>query len=81
MMKVKDLSPQLQNVVRSLPLEQPSEPMTIAGSLTILVVCERQGGVIDRDRIQQNLMTQRLEILARRYLRDLRRQANVDLRL
>ena len=55
--------------------------MTIAGSLTILVVCERQGGVIDRDRIQQNLMTQRLEILARRYLRDLRRQANVDLRL
>lgn len=81
MMKVKDLSPQLQNVVRSLPLEQPSEPMTIAGSLTILVVCERQGGVIDRDRIQQNLMAQRIEILARRYLRDLRRQANVDLRL
>ncbi len=80
-MKVKDLSPQLQSVVQSLPLDQPSEPMTIAGSLAILVVCERQGGAIDRERIQQNLMAQRIEILARRYLRDLRRQANVDLRL
>ena len=80
-MKVKDLSPQLQSVVQTLPLEQPSEPMTIAGNLAILVVCERQGGAVDRDRIQQNLMAQRIEILARRYLRDLRRQANVDLRL
>jgi peptidyl-prolyl cis-trans isomerase SurA len=55
--------------------------MSIAGSLAILVVCERRGGDIDRNRIQNNLMAQRVEILARRYLRDLRRQANVDLRL
>ena len=81
LMKVADLSPQLQSLVQSLPLEQPSEPINIAGSLAILVVCERQGGAIDRDRIQNNLMAQRVEILARRYLRDLRRQANVDLRL
>ncbi len=81
MMKVTDLSPKLQSLVASLPLEQPSEPMSIAGSLAILVVCERRGGDIDRNRIQNNLMAQRVEILARRYLRDLRRQANVDLRL
>ena len=81
LMKVTDLSPALQSLVQSLPLEQPSEPINIAGSLAILVVCERQGGVVDRDRIQRNLIAQRLEILARRYLRDLRRQANVDLRL
>ncbi len=81
LMKVTDLSPALQSLVQSLPLEQPSEPINIAGSLAILVVCERQGGVIDRNRIENNLMAQRVEILARRYLRDLRRQANVDLRL
>ncbi len=81
LMKVKDLSPVLRSLVQSLPLEQPSEPMNIAGSLAILVVCERQGGVIDRNRIENNLKAQRVEILARRYLRDLRRQANVDLRL
>jgi peptidyl-prolyl cis-trans isomerase SurA len=80
-MKVSDLSPKLQSLVESLPLEQPSEPMSIAGSLAILVVCERKSGDIDRNRIQNNLMAQRLENLARRYLRDLRRQANVDLRL
>jgi peptidyl-prolyl cis-trans isomerase SurA len=81
LMKVTDLSPKLQSLIQSLPLEQPSEPINIAGSLAILVVCERQGGAIDRNRIQNNLMAQRVEIQARRYLRDLRRQANVDLRL
>lgn len=81
MLNVADLSPQLKSLVQSLPLEQPSEPVNIAGSLAILVVCERQGGAVDRERIQRNLIAQRLEILARRYLRDLRREANVDLRL
>jgi len=81
MLQVDDLSPQLKDLVRSMPLEQPSEPVNIAGSLAILVVCERQGGAIDRERIERNLMAQRVEILARRYLRDLRREANVDLRL
>jgi peptidyl-prolyl cis-trans isomerase SurA len=81
MLKLADLSPQLKGLVQNLPLEQPSDPVNIAGSLAILVVCERQGGAIDRERIQRNLMAQRVEILARRYLRDLRREANVDLRL
>lgn len=81
LLQVADLSPAMQDLARSLPLEQPSDPMTIAGSLAILVVCERQGGAIDRERVERNLLAQRLEILARRYLRDLRRQANVDLRL
>jgi peptidyl-prolyl cis-trans isomerase SurA len=81
LMNVTDLSPKLRSLVESLPLEQPSEAINIAGSLAILVVCERQGGAIDRSRIENNLMAQRVENLARRYLRDLRRQANVDLRL
>jgi peptidyl-prolyl cis-trans isomerase SurA len=55
--------------------------VNIAGNLAILVVCERQGGAIDRERIHRNLIAQRLDIQARRYLRDLRREANVDLRL
>lgn len=81
MLQVADLSPQLKGLVLSLPLEQPSDPVNIAGNLVILVVCEREGGEIDRERIQRNLMAQRVEIQARRYLRDLRREANVDLRL
>jgi peptidyl-prolyl cis-trans isomerase SurA len=81
MLNVADLSPQLKGLVQSLPLEQPSEPVNIAGNLAILVVCERQGGAIDRERIHRNLIAQRLDIQARRYLRDLRREANVDLRL
>lgn len=81
LLQVKDLSPALQDLVQSMPLEQASAPITMAGNLAILVVCERAGGAIDRERIQRNLLAQRLEILARRYLRDLRREAIVDMRL
>ncbi len=81
LLEVKDLSPALRNLVEGLPLEQPSRPLDIGGALAIMVVCEREGGGFDRTKIERSLLTQRVELLARRYLRDLRRQANVDLRL
>lgn len=81
LLAVEDLSPDLRNRIEGLPLEQPSAALEIGGALAIFVVCERQGGGFDRARIERSLLGQRVEILARRYLRDLRRQANVDLRL
>jgi len=81
LLEVKDLAPDLRNLVEGLPLEQPSRLLDIGGALAIFVVCEREGGGFDRQKIERSLLTQRVELLARRYLRDLRRQANVDLRL
>ena len=49
----------------------------------IVMVCERKdppGGLPSRDQITETLGQARLDALARRYLRDLRRSAYVDIR-
>jgi peptidyl-prolyl cis-trans isomerase SurA len=79
--KLADLPENLRQVVDSLPLEQPSEPLQVAGGIAVLVVCDRQGDQVIRDRIRDNLLAQRAEMLSRRKLHDLRRAANVDIRL
>ncbi len=76
-----DLPPRIRDVVISLPIGQASPPMEVSGGLGILVVCERTDSGVDRDQIRDRLSTQRLDMLARRYMRDLRRSANVDIRL
>ncbi|MHA1151077.1 MAG: peptidylprolyl isomerase [Alphaproteobacteria bacterium] len=79
--KAGDLPPEIRNVVLSLPIGQASAPMVVPGGLGILVVCERTDSGVDRVKIRDRLSTQRLDMLARRYMRDLRRSANVDIRL
>jgi peptidyl-prolyl cis-trans isomerase SurA len=66
--------------VAELEVEQASQPMEVAGGLAVLMVCERTGG-IDRQQIRRNLQQERLNMLSQRYMRDLRRQANIDVRL
>ena len=80
--KVKpgDLPPRTRDAVISLPIGQASPPMEVPEGLGILVVCERTDSGIDRARIRDRLSAQRLDMLARRYMRDLRRSANVDIR-
>ena len=57
---------------------QPSPPVEVPGGLGILVVCERTDSGVDRAKIRDRLSGQRLDMLARRYMRDLRRSANVE---
>ena len=78
--KPGDLPPRIRDVVISLPIGQASPPLEVPGGLGVLVVCERTDSGIDRARIRDRLSAQRLDMLARRYMRDLRRSANVDIR-
>jgi peptidyl-prolyl cis-trans isomerase SurA len=80
-LKLSDLSPDLRKAVKDLPIGQPSQPHLIQGNMTLLVVCGREESGIDRKRIHQRLVLERLDMLARRYMRDLRRSANVDIRI
>lgn len=79
--KLADLSPMLRRVVANLPVGEASEAVKLPSGISVLLVCERENDGIDRDKIRQSLVSQRLDLLARRYLRDLRRAANVDMRL
>jgi peptidyl-prolyl cis-trans isomerase SurA len=79
--KLSDLPAQIRDAVMALPAGQPSQPVSVSGGLSVLVVCDRAESGIGRKRIQERLTAQRLDMLSRRYMRDLRRNANVDIRL
>jgi peptidyl-prolyl cis-trans isomerase SurA len=78
--KMSALPDEIRPKVADLPLETASEPMQVAGGYAVLMVCERTGG-IDREQIRRSLQQERLNMLAQRYMRDLRRQANVEIQM
>lgn len=79
--RLVELPAQMRNLVTTLPVDQPSSPQRAPEGVALLLVCERDEGDIDRERIRQQIANERLGLLARRYMRDLRRAANVDLRI
>jgi peptidyl-prolyl cis-trans isomerase SurA len=80
-LKLSELPENLRRAVEPLTVGQASAPMRSSAGISLLLVCSRQDDGIDRERIRASLIAQRLDLLARRYLRDLRRAANVDIRL
>ncbi len=79
--KLDDLPDGIRQLVRGLPIGQPSQPVQVSGGISLITVCQREGGEIDRERIRDRLLNQRLSRVSRRYLRDLVRAANLDLRI
>lgn len=76
-----DLPDQIRETIRPLAVGEPSAPLRVGGGVGVLAVCERQKATIDRNEIRQRLMQERGNMLTQRYMRDLRRQAFVDIRL
>jgi peptidyl-prolyl cis-trans isomerase SurA len=83
--KIADLNPALRPLVADLKVGAPSPPVETPGQgVAIMMVCERQeppSNLPSRDDIMENLTRQRLDLIARRYLRDLRRTAFIDVRV
>lgn len=82
-LRVGDVNPAIRDKVRTLQAGQTSEPIRSGSTLVVLVACAREeapGGLPSKSDIEEMLLRQRLELLSRRYLRDLRRQANVEIR-
>jgi peptidyl-prolyl cis-trans isomerase SurA len=80
--RLGDLNEQLKRVAADLPVGVASEPQRTPSGIQTIMVCERQeAGALPRDQIRETLLRQRVDMLARRYLRDLRRSAFIDLRI
>lgn len=85
-LKAADLSQEMRNLVNRLPVGQVSPAIVQKNGVGVIMVCskgEAQGGGKGptRDEIGETILRQRLDTLARRYLRDLRRGAYVDVRV
>lgn len=87
-LKLTDLSPRLQSVVGELPIGQASAPIDFENNSIVMVVCERTGpGAApaapqqpDREAVAQRLLAEKLDGESRKYLRDLRQSAYIDIR-
>ena len=80
---VADLPREFQSVVRDLPIGRGSAPIVREASIHVIIVCDRKTDKIeapDRESIARALGSTRLSLMARRYLRDLRRDAIVEIR-
>ena len=81
--KAAELPAQVRQVALGLGVAEASKPMAIPGGVGVIMVCERKeppGGLPTREELAEQLGRARLDALARRYLRDLRRGAYVDIR-
>ena len=83
--RIGDLAPAIRPTVFNLKIGELSEPIRLDGGLLTLMVCEREdpksANLPSREEIAEQLTRQRLDLAARRYLRDLRRAAVVDIRV
>lgn len=83
-LRVKDLPTALQSVVATLPVGQVGKPIATNQGVRLLMVCDRVEPTKkkpDRAAIAETLLARRAEHLSRRYMRDLRRDAFIDIRL
>src|SRR6516165_7148162 len=84
-LRVDQISPAMRSLVLGLEPGQASQPIVQKNGVGVIMVCEKAAPsaptIPTREEIGETLMRQRLETLARRYMRDLRRTAFVDVRL
>jgi len=81
--KAGELPTQIRDAVLKLGVAEASKPLPFAGGVAVIMVCQRKdppGGLPTREEISESLARERLDTYARRYLRDLRRGAYVDIR-
>ena len=82
-LKLKELSSEIAKEIKNLPIGQPSLPIQVGENVTIFAVCQRSSPSPSsgRDQVRQKLLKEKLDIVARRFLRDMRANAIIDIRI
>lgn len=83
-LRAANISPEMRTLVNKLAIGEASEPIVQKNGVGVIMVCAKGksgGGAVTREEAGESLLRQRLDTVARRYLRDLRRNAYVDVRV
>jgi peptidyl-prolyl cis-trans isomerase SurA len=75
--------PQFRQVLATLPIGKPSQPLVGPDGIGVVTVCSRDQKNVatpSRDDIRRQLISERVELLSRQLMRDLRRQASIEIR-
>lgn len=82
-LRLRDLQGTIRNRVETLEVGQATDIIELEDGLRVLVLCDKVEPVVqepDFDAVYNQIEQQRLSMMARRYLRDIRRDAIVDYR-
>jgi len=85
-MRLTDLSAEIQSALGKTEPGDSTEPFQSAAGIEIIVRCDKAmpkasvAVIPSRDEIEQELYEDQMSVIARRYLRDLRRDADVETR-
>ena len=77
------IAPEMRKVIEAMPIGQVSQPIVQKNGVGVIMVCGKTAGStggLSRDDVAETILRQRFDTLSRRYLRDLRRIAYVDVR-
>jgi len=80
---VKDLAPSFQEAIKTLKVDQVSDPVRTGAGLHLIILCGRhQSGMTmpTHDEIESRIQDQQLSMISRRMLRDLRSSATIETR-
>jgi peptidyl-prolyl cis-trans isomerase SurA len=80
--KLGDLDQKIRKAIRKLPIGVPSAPTRIGSKIGIFMVCSREetSSNIQKEKLRQQLRREKLDVIVRRYIRDLRASALIDIR-
>lgn len=82
--RLGDMSQNLQQALANLQPGETSTPVATQRAALLLTVCSRDdtgGALPTREQVITKIGSERMELLERRYMRDLRREAFIDIRL
>ncbi len=76
-------SPALRQVLATLPIAKPSQPLVAEDGIAVVMVCsrdEKNMGMPSKEELSQKLLGERIELASRQLLSDLQRRAVIDQR-
>lgn len=85
-LKITDLSPEIQAAINKAGPGEATEPFVSPAGVELMVRCDKRAAVLtpfvvpSRQTVEEALFDQQITMLSRRYLRDLRRSANVEVK-
>ncbi len=84
-LRTDQIAPAMRSIVLALEPGKASQPIVQKNGVGVIMVCDKAAPtaptIPSREDVAETLMRQRLDTLARRYMRDLRRTAFVDVRV
>lgn len=82
---LSSLNAETRQILMAVAVNQITQPNLTTDGIQVMMVCSRDEATkvagLTRDQVRRTIEDERMDMLSRRYLRDLRRQAFIDVRL